>query len=258
MADGDTGYFAGPLPRVLAHRGLALDAPENTLLAFLKARAVGVTHLETDVHASSDGIAVVSHDEDLQRVLGRADRIDSLRLAELQKIDLGYGQTFCSLAEALDAFPDARFNVDLKSEASVLPAARAIRAAGAINRVLVTSFSDRRRRAAVRLLPGVATSASAASFATALAAARLGLAPVARLALQRVQAVQIPERFRGIQIITPSTIRALHAAAVEVHVWTINDPLDMVRLLDFGVDGLVTDRSDLALEVIRNRDQDRE
>lgn len=253
MGDRATGYFAGTLPRVLAHRGLALEVPENTLLAFLSALAVGVTHLETDVHASADDIAVISHDDDLQRVLGRADRIDSLRFAELQKIELGSGQQFCSLADALDAFPDARFNIDLKSEASVLPAVRAIRAAKAVDRVLVTSFSNRRQADAVRLLPGVATSASAATFGRAIATVRLGLSPLTGYVLRRAQAVQVPERFRGIPIITPRTVRALHAAEVEVHVWTVNDPQEMTRLLDLGVDGLITDRADLALDLIKKR-----
>lgn len=245
-----TGFFAGSLPRVLAHRGLAVDAPENTLLAFLSALAIGVTHLETDVHSTADGIAVISHDADLLRSAGISTRIDRLTLAELRKVDLGSGQTIPTLAEALAAFPDARFNIDLKSDAAVGPAVDAILKEDAVDRVLVTSFDNRRRRRAVRALPGVATSASAVPFAAALFAGKLGLSPLTRRLLRGVQAVQVPERLRGVTVISRRMVRLLQSAAVEVHVWTVNEPVDMRRLLTLGVDGLVTDRADLAIELL--------
>ena len=244
------GFFAGPLPRIFAHRGLATDAPENTLLAFAAALALGITHLETDVHASLDGIAVISHDADLARNAGIMGRIDELSFAELQKVDLGHGQNYPSLQEALMAFPEARFNIDLKSDAAVAPAVDAIRRAHATRRVLVTSFDNARRLRAVRLLPGVASSASAVPFAAALVAVTLGIVPLARHLLRGVQAAQVPERMWGVRVVSPRSVRLLKRAGVEVHVWTINDPADMRRLLDLGVDGLVTDRADLALEVI--------
>jgi glycerophosphoryl diester phosphodiesterase len=239
---------------VLAHRGLALDAPENTLLAFAKAVAIGVTHIETDVHASRDGFAVISHDPELMRLTGREGRVSELTMAELRHIDLGHGQAFVSLAEALDGFPETRFNIDVKSEDAVVPTVNAIRSAGATSRVLVTSFSEKRRSAAVRMVPGVATSASATMFATALVAGKVGLSPVLRFALRNVDAVQIPERAAGMNTVTPRQLRQLHRAGIEVHVWTVNDIEDMARLLDLGVDGLVTDRADLAMQLVRSRD----
>ena len=117
-------FLQGRRPRIIAHRGLALDAPENTLLAFLRALNAGATHLETDVHASADGVAVISHDPDLGRVAGRSVNVGQLTMPELRRVDLGHGQGFCSLAEALDAFPQARFNIDIKDEASAAPASR--------------------------------------------------------------------------------------------------------------------------------------
>lgn len=252
------GFFAGPLPRILAHRGLATDAPENTMLAFRSALAIGVTHLETDVHASADGVAVISHDADLARTAGITGRVDELDFAELQKIDLGHGQTFPSLEEALLAFPEARFNIDLKSDAVVTPAVAAIIRAQAVGRVLVASFDNGRRMRAVRALPGVATSASAVPFAAALFALKLGLMPLARQLLRDVQAVQVPERLRGVRIISPRTVRLMKRSGVEVHVWTVNDPDHMRRLLDLGVDGLVTDRADLALAVVKTGSRSRE
>lgn len=246
-------YFEPARPRVFAHRGLALDAPENTLLAFAHALAVGVDHVETDVHASRDGVAMVAHDDDLSRVGGSSDRVDALTAAELARLDLGAGQHMPTLAEALDAFPDLRFNIDLKSEASIAPTIEAIRRTRAEQRVLLTSFSEQRRRAALRMLPGVATSASGPRFALALAASVVRATPAVRRALTGIHAVQIPERALGLSTVTPARIRAFHSAGVEVHVWTINEPAIMARLLDLGVDGIVTDRADLALEVISRR-----
>ncbi|MBX3093133.1 MAG: glycerophosphodiester phosphodiesterase [Cryobacterium sp.] len=246
-------FFRPAPPRVLAHRGLALEAPENTLLAFAKALALGVTHIETDVHASADGVAVIAHDESLDRVADRKVRVDQLTMAELRRVELGEGQGFCSLSEALDAFPEARFNIDIKSSAAIAPTVRAIQELRATERVLVTSFSDARRRKAVAALPGVATSVSAGSTLRLVLANRSRWSAAARRVLASVHAVQVPERWKAIRVVTPSLIRACHEADVEVHVWTVNDSADMTRLLDLGIDGLVTDRADLAVEVIRRR-----
>lgn len=238
---------------MFAHRGLATDAPENTLLAFARALELGVDYLETDVHASSDGVAIISHDPDLVRLTGRQVAIAKLTAGELGRIDLGDGQCFTTLAAALDTFPDARFNIDIKAEAAAAPAAAAIKNANAEHRVLVGSFRNARRTAAVRLLPGVATSASSRAVLVATWAAAIGVRGVTKLALRDVDAVQIPERILGVSAVSPRVLAAFHAAGVEVHVWTINDPSDMERLLDAGVDGIMTDRADLGVEVFKLR-----
>jgi glycerophosphoryl diester phosphodiesterase len=238
---------------VLAHRGLALEAPENTLLSFAAAVGLGATHIETDVHASSDGVAMVAHDADLARVAGLPGMLGDRTAAELREVDLGHGQGFASLAEALDVFPETRFNIDIKSADAVGPTVAAVRAARATRRVLLTSFSERRRGAAVRALSGVATSASSSVFAAALAAGRVGATPLLRRLLRDIDAVQIPESYSGVRIVTRRTVSQLHSAKVEVHVWTVNDASDMHRLLDLGVDGIVTDRADMALGVLAER-----
>ncbi|MEP6843303.1 MAG: glycerophosphodiester phosphodiesterase family protein [Pseudolysinimonas sp.] len=238
---------------MLAHRGLAVDAPENTLLAFARALAAGVTHLETDVHASADGVAIISHDPDLFRLTGRQVRIDQLTATELGRIDLGEAQNFATLAAALEAFPDARFNIDVKAAAAVVPTIEAVRAAGAEQRVLIGSFSNARRRAVVRRLPGVATSVSSRGALIATWAGALGLTSITRWALRGVQAVQLPERILGVKTTSRRVIAAYHSANVEVHLWTINNPATMNRLLDAGVDGIVTDRADVAIEVLARR-----
>lgn len=246
-------FLAGARPRVFAHRGLAIDAPENTLLAFLKALNAGATHLETDVQATLDGVAVISHDADLSRVAGRDIQVNQLTVAELRRIDLGHGQCFVSLDELLEAFPDARLNIDVKSDDAVGPTAAAIIRHRATDRVLITSFSENRRRRTAALLPGVASSASSSGVVRAVFAAKLGLTRSTRRAVRGLRAVQIPERSNGVRLVTPRVISALHAAGVEVHVWTVNDPRHMSRLLDMGIDGIVTDRTDLAVALIASR-----
>ncbi|HWH98366.1 MAG TPA: glycerophosphodiester phosphodiesterase family protein [Pseudolysinimonas sp.] len=247
-------YFSPAPPRVLAHRGLALEAPENTLLAFAKAVAIGVTHLETDVHGSADGVAMISHDPDLARLAGRTVQVGQLTSHELRQVQLGEGQGYCSLAEALDAFPAARFNIDIKAQNAVAPTVAAILDARAIDRVLVGSFSPARRLSAVRQLPGVATSVSSRGAVAAVSAARgAGGLPTLRRILRGVHAVQLPLSVLRMSTLTPRTLSAFHAVGVEVHAWTINDELSMDRLLDLGVDGLVTDRADIALAVLARR-----
>ena len=246
-------YFSSPRPRILAHRGLAVAAPENTLLAFRAAQDIGITMIETDVHASSDGIAIVSHDDVLDRVAGRSGRVRDFTLAQLEAIDLGQGQGFCSLEAALAAFPETRFNIDIKSMDAAAPTVTAVQAAGAVDRVLLTSFSERRRRAVVRALPGVATSASGPVFAVALVLAKLGVSPLLRRVLRDIDAVQVPVRAMGLTVASTRMIRRLQEAGVEVHFWTINDPVEMRRLLDLGADGIVTDRSDRGLRTVSER-----
>jgi glycerophosphoryl diester phosphodiesterase len=249
---GTLPYFAAPTPRVLAHRGLATAAPENTLLAFANAVAVGVTHIETDVHASADGQAVIAHDPDLSRVAERNHRVSDLSADELRQIDLGDQQHMPTLLEAFDAFPETFFNIDVKVADAVTPTIEAIQRARATDRVLLTSFSERRRRSALALLPHVATSASGPRFTAALFASVVRSGPLVGAALRGLHAVQIPARAIGLDTVTPARIRAFHAAGVEVHVWTINDQAEMRRLLALGVDGIVTDRADLALEVVNS------
>lgn len=244
-------YFAPARPRVLAHRGLATDAPENSLLAFAHAVGVGVAHIETDVHVSADGVAVIAHDPDLARVAGLPVRVGDLAVAELAAVDLGEGQHMPTLAEALEAFPETRFNIDLKTAGAIAPTVAAVRDARAEDRVLLTSFSERRRRAALRMLPGVATSASGPRFAAALLAASARFGPGVRGALRGLHAVQIPVRAIGLDTVSPARLRAYQRAGVEVHIWTVNEEPEMRRLLALGIDGLVTDRADLAVEVLR-------
>lgn len=250
-------FFDGPLPRVFAHRGFAApdgSIVENTLPAFAAALELGAHYLETDVHASSDGVAVISHDPDLLRLTGVKELVNSRTLSDLRRIELADGATFSSLAEVLHTFPDARFNIDIKSTDAVMPTIEAVRTLNAGSRVLLTSFNERRRLGAVRAIDHVATSASATRFLRALVAGKVGLTSEVRRALAAVDAVQVPERALSLAVTTPRFVEQLHDAGVEIHVWTINGADAMNRLLDLGVDGLVTDRTDVAMKVLASRE----
>jgi glycerophosphoryl diester phosphodiesterase len=238
-----TGWFDGPLPRILAHRGLALDAPQNSIDAFRAALAAGATHLETDVRATADGAAVLVHDPELAD--GRA--VADLPLAALQEALPGVA----TLAEALTALPDARFNIDLKHAGAVAPTAAAVASSAAASRVLLTSFSRRRRRSVLRLVPTASTSASADGVAGVVAGLRLRAPGLTRFALRGVEALQIPERAVGTDLAAPWSIAAMHRAGVEVHFWVVNDPIRMRELVARGADGVVTDRPDLARDALR-------
>ena len=238
---------------MLAHRGLAIEAPENTLLAFEKAVGIGCHYIETDVHVSLDGVAVVAHDPSLERVAERDIEVRTLTMEQLRHVDLGRGQGFCALEEALDAFPETRFNIDVKIEGAVEPAIAAVTATHAAPRVLLTSFSDRRRLRLAALMPGVATSAGSAGVIRARLAGFTGSARMLTGVLRGARALQIPERVGPLRLVTAAFVAAAHRVGAEVHVWTVNEASDMRRLLDLGVDGLVTDRADVALPLTAAR-----
>ncbi|MGP3536766.1 glycerophosphodiester phosphodiesterase family protein [Microbacterium sp. RD1] len=253
-------YFAGsPSPRVLAHRGLvtsdaaAQGVADNSFAAVAAAHAAGATFVESDCHVTRDGVVILFHDDDLSRIAGDPRTVAELTERQLSDIMADHGGLI-TLEQALDAFPDVRFNLDVKAAGAEQAVGRLV--APAADRVLLTSFSDTRRLAALaaaeRSRPDLrpATSAGSGVLARLLAALTLrNRRAVARL-LTEVDALQIPERHRGVRILSPRLIDAAHDAGVEVHVWTVNERPDMLRLLDRGVDGLVTDRADLALSLV--------
>lgn len=252
-------FFTGlSSPRILAHRGLVTDEMreegivENSVAAIAAAHAAGAQIIESDCHLTSDGVVVLFHDDTLERVTGDPRAIADVTLAELDEIMATRGG-LATLAQALDGFPESRFNIDVKAAAAADPAGAIV--ADYSDRVLLTSFSDARRRralAAARRTGGVpATSAGASVILRLLLATRvLPLPALARRVLRGVDALQVPEKRGPIRIVTPALIRAAHACGVEVHVWTINELEEMRRLLGSGVDGIVTDVADQALQAM--------
>ena len=246
-----------------AHRGGAyhpeIEGLENTLAAFEHAVELGYRYLETDVHLTADGVLLAFHDEVLDRVTDSVGEVAVLSHAEVRRARVGGRESVPTLVELLDAFPDARFNIDLKSEGAVDALAALVAERGEWDRLLVGSFSPARLRRFRRLTAGrVPTSAhplEAAAFA--LLPGRLA----DRLTRGRVAALQVPHRrtlrLAGLRVtvpvVTPGFVRRVHAAGKHVHVWTIDEPEEMRELLGKGVDGLFTDRTDLLREVLEEQ-----
>ena len=246
-------------PRVLAHRGLLTTegrlhgVAENSFSAVAAAQAAGAVYIESDCHRTADGVIVLFHDEDLSRVTGDPRRVADVTATELESLMSPRGGLI-TLADALDAFPTVRFNLDVKAKDAAGDVGRIVAPHG--SRVLLTSFSDQRRRAALAAAQHVnggilpATSAGSATIARVLSALSLRSPRLLSRALTGIDALQIPERHGRLRVLTPRLIAAAHRHGVEVHVWTVNEPDDMRRLIEMGVDGLVTDRADLALSIV--------
>jgi glycerophosphoryl diester phosphodiesterase len=240
----------------MAHRGGArhpeLRGLENTRHAFEHAVALGYRHLETDVHVTSDGHLVAFHDAVLDRVTDRVGPVARTRAADLALARIGGEHAVPSMAELLGAFPECRFNIDLKSPAAVRPLVELLDRTGAHDRVLVGSFSLGSLRLFRSLTGGrVATSAAPAEVAAFLT---LPLPRLARLVTRgRVAALQVPVRRGRLRIVDAALVRRAHAAGAHVHVWTVDEPAEMDRLVDLGVDGLITDRTDLLKDVLVRR-----
>ena len=253
-------WFEGSrTPRVLAHRGLvtaenaAHGVEENSFAAVAAAHSVGAEYVESDCHLTSDGVVVLFHDDDLSRVTGDPRLVAAVSSTELGELMADRGGLI-TLEQALDAFPTLKFNLDVKAAAAATPVGRIVAPHAA--RVLLTSFSDERRRealaAAAAASRGIrpATSAGSAAITRLLVALTVRSDRLVRRALAGVDALQIPESHGRVRLLTPRLIRAAHRHGVEVHVWTVNDRDDMRRLIELGVDGVVTDRADVALTVL--------
>lgn len=249
-------FLDHPGPLAFAHRGGTESAPENTVRAFRAAVALGFRYLETDVHLTADGVLVAFHDERLDRVTDRTGRIEDLPLAEVRRARIGGTEPVPTFDELLEEFPEARFNVDPKSDAAVVALARALRRHAALDRVCVGAFSDTRLRRLRGLLgPGACTAAGPLETARLLAGARLtgriGTGGTAGGVPYRC--VQVPVRHRGITVVTEAFVGAAHARGVQVHVWTVDEAAEMHRLLDLGVDGIMTDRPSVLRSVLAAR-----
>jgi glycerophosphoryl diester phosphodiesterase len=242
-------FFPDHTPLVIAHRGLAIDHPENTLGAFVAGRDAGADILETDVHISRDGQVIIAHDPTLKRVAHRPGRVSDYSAAELAEIDLGGGVGFPTLVELLETLPQAKLNIDLKTPDVVPAFVDVIRQMNAHDRVLVASFDEPTRVQAVSALPGVATSANRKHVFPGLIWGLLRGTRALRRVLDGIDAIQIPTGYLGVPITTRRFVRQLTDMGKQVHVWTINEEAQMRQFLDMGVTGIITDRTDIAVRV---------
>lgn len=240
-------------PVAFAHRGFAPDGAENSMAAFERAVRLGYRYLETDVRVTADGVALAFHDATLGRVTDRRGRIAELRWSVVRRARIAGREPIPLLTELLTAWPDIRINLDVKAERSIGPTIDAIRHTGALARVCVGAFSTKRIEAVRQALgPALCTS--------------LGPRSAMRLRLPGAAQPRRPEPFAGRCAQVPSRIGrrvflddryldAAHAVGLPVHAWTVNDREEMNRLLDLGVDGIMTDRADVLRDVLLARGQ---
>jgi glycerophosphoryl diester phosphodiesterase len=241
--------FLDTPPLAFAHRGGAGDWPENTMPAFAGAVDLGYRHLETDVHLTADGVLLAFHDDALDRVTDRTGVIAELPWSQVQAARVDGREPIPRFDELLATWPDVFINVDPKHDRSVEPLADAIERAGAVDRVCIGSFSDRRiARLRARLGPALCTSLGPKGVAR-LRSASYGV-PAGRF---DAQCVQVPVAHRGVTIVDERFVHAAHRVGLQVHVWTVDDAAEMTRLLDLGVDGIMTDRPVVLKRVLEGR-----
>lgn len=244
-------------PIVVAHRGGAGECPENTAEAFLTMVERGFRYLETDARATLDGVAVLSHDATLDCTAGVGGKVRGYTWRELARVRGREGRPAAMrVDEAFERHPDAVFNIDAKSDDVAAPLARAIREAGAQSRVCVASFSERRLQRLRGELPGAASSLGIGAIARIVAASRTRTGAARRRLLKglpEAQVAQVPLSFRGVPVLTERFVASAHEAGIAVHAWTIDDVDVAARLLDMGVDGIITDVPTAMYEGLRER-----
>lgn len=243
---GDVHPFLDwPGPLAFAHRGGASDNPENTLPAFQHAVDLGYTYLETDVHATSDGVLVAFHDADLSRTCGRPGRIDQLPWSEVSQARVDGREPIPRFDDLMEAFPTARINIDCKADSGVEALIAAVRRHDCLDRICVGSFNDVR----LRRLRSALGSGLCSSFGPIQVAALRVNAPIPGGG----QCAQVPVRAGHVTVVDRRTVQRAHRRGHQVHVWTIDDDDEMRRLLDLGVDGIMTDRPVVLKQALLDR-----
>ncbi|WP_020138161.1 glycerophosphodiester phosphodiesterase [Streptomyces sp. 351MFTsu5.1] len=243
-------YLDHPGPIPFAHRGGAADGLENTAFQFRQAVEAGYRYLETDVHATADGRLVAFHDSTLDRVTDGAGRIADLPWADVRHARVAGKEPVPLFEELLETFPEARWNIDVKAEPALLPLLELVGRTDTWDRICVGSFSEARVMRAQRLAgPRLATSYGTRGVLN-LRMRSWGVPAALR---RSAVAAQVPETQSGIQVVDHRFVRAAHAHGLQVHVWTVNEPDRMHRLLDLGVDGIMTDHIDTLRKVMEDR-----
>src|SRR3954462_10418284 len=236
----------------MAHRGGAIEHLENTMPAFQACVDLGYRYLETDVQLTADGVLVAFHDSSLERVTDRSGRVDSLSWAELSQARIGGREPIVRLEALLGAWPDVRFNLDIKAAGVLAPLVRTVRRLNVEDRICLASFSDARIAAARRLFgPQVCTSLGPRG----VAALRLSSYSPRAAGLVRIQAgcAQVPLGLGGRPLVDERFIAAAHARSLQVHVWTVDSEADAAEMLDLGVDGVMTDRPAMLKDLLVSR-----
>ena len=247
-------FLDGPGPVAMAHRGGAIEHLENTLPAFQACVDMGYRYLETDVRVTADGVLVVFHDPTLERVTDHTGRIDTLPWSEVSTARIGGREPILRLEDLLGAWPDVRFNLDIKAAGVLAPLVRTVRRLKITDRICLGSFSDARIAAARRLFgPAVCT----ALGPRGVAALRLSSYSPRAAGLVRIQAgvAQVPLQLGGRALVDERFLAAAHARDLQVHVWTVDTEDEATTMLELGVDGLMTDRPAMLRDLLEKRGQ---
>ncbi|MEO5983234.1 MAG: glycerophosphodiester phosphodiesterase family protein [Pedococcus sp.] len=245
------GSELGPI--ALAHRGGAALAPENTLAAFGRSAALGLRYLETDVKLTRDGHLVCFHDNTLDRVTDGHGPVARQTLASLRGLRVRGGEPIPTLTEALEAFPEARFTVDLKDWSAIGPLVKVLQHSDFRERVCVAGAWDSWLATVRAEVPGVRSALGWRSLAALVTSSRTGVRPSRRLAT--AEFAHVPLRLGRVPVFVERLVEGAHRIGVRVIVWTIDDPVAMRRVLDAGADGIISDRPDLLREVLISRGQ---
>lgn len=240
-------YLSPDGPVGFAHRGGARVHPENTQRAFQHAIDLGFQYLETDVHTTSDGVLIAFHDDRLDRVTDAVGAIAELPWSEVSQARVDGTDPIMRLDEMLETFPDAHVNIDPKAWPAVEPLAATLVEMSALDRVCVTAFSRRRTLAVKRIVGRDLCTGGGTGAAIQL---RSGT-PLRMLG--GVDALQVPPRAGRLTVVNERFVDNAHRRGIHVHVWTIDDPAEMHRLLDLGVDGIMTDEPTTLRAVFRER-----
>ena len=246
-------YGEGSGPLAIAHRGGAALAQENSLAAFGLASALGFRYLETDVRMSCDGHLVCFHDDTLERVTSATGLVRSRSLHELRALRINGIEPIPTLDEALDAFPEQCFSIDLKDQAAIEPLVKSLQRKGVAERVCLAGAWDGWLAHVRREVPEVTTALGWRSLTALLSCARTGLRPPKALATGAF--AHVPVKLGRVPIFVERVVAMSHDLGVRVVTWTVDDPVDIRRLLDCGVDAIITDRPDVLREVLVSRDQ---
>ena len=220
------------------------------MAAFSRAVELGYTYLETDAHATADGVLVAFHDKTLDRVTDRAGAIASLPAKQVTAAKIAGTDPIPLLEDLLGSWPDVRFNIDVKDAPAARPLADLVRKMDVWDRICITSFSAARLRATRQLLERPVCMATSPVGAAALRSGMPGHTLASVFSRRSVRCAQLP-----ISLATKPLIARAHAAGLAVHVWTVNDAETMNSLLDLGADGIMTDQTELLRKVMIDRGQ---